>query len=161
VFPVGSALKSFPTGFTRIQVPFSVRPGISKSFWRRHVPFSRSLLSAAHFCDHCQQETQFLPLHFAITLACVSRSTMYYWMEHRWIHWRESPSGRRLICEASLSRPMREPEPACPEPQMSRPATEPACPEPRRVRPAPEPRRGEPAQNSPNPSENVRNRPIR
>jgi predicted DNA-binding transcriptional regulator AlpA len=73
------------------------------------VPFTRSLLSATHFCDHCQQETQFLPLHSAIVLAGVSRSTMYYWMERRWIHWRESPSGRRLICEASLSRPMREP----------------------------------------------------
>jgi predicted DNA-binding transcriptional regulator AlpA len=149
VFPVGSALKSFPTGFTRIQVPFSVRPGISKSFWRRHVPFSRSLLSAAHFCDHCRKETQFLPLHSAIVLAGVSRSTMYYWMERRWIHWRESPSGRRLICEASLSRPMREPLALSLD----------GCGYHQGPDGQPEPVR--PAQNSPNPSENVRNRPIR
>ena len=97
------------------------------------MPFSRSLLSAARFCDYCHKETKFLPLHSAIALARVSRSTMYYWMEHRWIHWRESPSGRRLICEASLSRPMRDQEEILP-----------------RLR-----------KNSPNPSENVRNRPIR
>jgi predicted DNA-binding transcriptional regulator AlpA len=75
------------------------------------LAFARSVLSAASFCDHCQKETHFLTLHSALALAGVSRSTMYYWMERRWIHWRESPSGRRLICEASLSRPMRdEPE---------------------------------------------------
>ena len=69
---------------------------------------SRSLLSTLILCDRCHKETRFLPLHSAIALVGKSRSTLYYWMERRWIHWRELPSGRRLICEASLSRPMRD-----------------------------------------------------
>jgi len=28
-----------------------------------------------------------------------------YWMDHSWIHWRELPSSRRVICVESLSRP--------------------------------------------------------
>lgn len=111
------------------------------------MAFSRSLLSASFFCDHCHKETKFLPLHSAIALAGVSRSTMYYWMERRWVHWRESPSGRRLICEASLSRPMRDP----PEILLQSP-----CGQPEPVRLAHELRK-----NTPKPSENVRNRPIR
>jgi len=114
------------------------------------VAFSRSLLFAAYFCDHCQKETKFLPLHSAIALAAVSRSTMYYmyyWMEHRWIHWRESPSGRRLICEASLSRPMRDP----PEILLQSPCGQhqSPCGQHPALR-----------KNSPKPSDNVRNRPI-
>ena len=70
-----------------------------------------SLLSTPHFCDHCKKETKFLPVCTAIALTGVSRSTIYYWMEHQWIHWRELPSGRRLICEASLSRPVHEDSP--------------------------------------------------
>jgi predicted DNA-binding transcriptional regulator AlpA len=61
-----------------------------------------SLLSARFFCDHCKKETHFLPIQFAVALAGVSRSTMYYWMDRRWIHWRELPS-RRMICKESLS----------------------------------------------------------
>jgi len=48
---------------------------------------SRSLLSAAFFCECCQKEARFLPFHFAHALAGVSRRTIYYWMEHEWIHW--------------------------------------------------------------------------
>ncbi len=33
----------------------------------------------------------------------VSRSTIYYWMDRGWIHWRLLPSGRRVICMSSLS----------------------------------------------------------
>jgi predicted DNA-binding transcriptional regulator AlpA len=62
-----------------------------------------SLLSARFFCDHCQKETHFLPIHFAVALTGVSRSTMYYWMDRRWVHWRELPSRRRIICKESLS----------------------------------------------------------
>jgi len=94
---------------------------------------SRSLLSAASICEYCHKDTTFLPLHSAIALAGVSRSTMYYWMEHRWVHWRETPSGRRLICEASLSRPM------CDQPEILAAMRK----------------------NNPKPSESVRNRPIR
>jgi len=66
-----------------------------------------SLTSARFFCEHCQKETQFLPVHFAVALTGVSRSTMYYWMDRRWVHWRELPSRRRVICKESLSHQAR------------------------------------------------------
>lgn len=69
---------------------------------------ARSLISAAFFCETCQKQTRFLPIHFALAVAGVSRSTMYYWMERGWIHWRELPSGRRVICQDSLSRQARK-----------------------------------------------------
>jgi predicted DNA-binding transcriptional regulator AlpA len=59
---------------------------------------------AMFMCDHCMQETRFLSLQNARSTAGVCRSTIYYWMERGWIHWRELPSGRRLICLNSLSR---------------------------------------------------------
>ena len=65
-----------------------------------------SLSSARFFCEHCQKETHFLRVHFAVALAGVSRSTMYYWMDRRWVHWRELPS-RRIICKESLSHQAR------------------------------------------------------
>ena len=75
---------------------------------------SRSLLSASFFCEHCQKDTRFLPIHFAVALTGVSRRTIYYWMEHGWIHWRELPSGRRVICQNSLSRQDLETAADCP-----------------------------------------------
>lgn len=66
--------------------------------------YARSLLTSPFFCEHCQKETRFLPIHFALAVAGVSRSTIYYWMEHGWIHWRRLPSGRRVICQESLSQ---------------------------------------------------------
>src|SRR5260370_31406613 len=135
-------------------------------FSEARLPFSRYLLSATQFCDHCQKESTFLPLHSGIVLAGVSRSTMYYWMERRWIHWRESPSGRRLICEASLSRPMREPlalslegcgyhQGPCGQPEPT------GQPEPRRGEPSPEPVRltPEPVRPAQKQSESVRKCP--
>jgi len=65
------------------------------------------LLMARFYCEHCQRETHFLPIQFAVALTGVSRSTMYYWMDRRWIHWRELPSRRRVICKESLSHPAR------------------------------------------------------
>jgi predicted DNA-binding transcriptional regulator AlpA len=65
---------------------------------------SRSLFSSSFFCEYCQKETKFLAIHFAIALTGRSRSTLYRWMEREWIHWRELPSGRRLICQESLSQ---------------------------------------------------------
>jgi predicted DNA-binding transcriptional regulator AlpA len=56
-------------------------------------------------CDFCKKETQFLPICSAIRQAGVSRSTIYYWMSHGWVHWRELPSTRRVICQESLSYP--------------------------------------------------------
>jgi hypothetical protein len=38
-----------------------------------------------------------MPIRSTILIAGVSRSTVYYWMDRAWIHWRELPSGRRVI----------------------------------------------------------------
>lgn len=62
---------------------------------------------ANFLCKHCRKETKFLPIHTATQVAGVSRSTIYYWMDHGWIHWRELPSGRRVICQESLSHQAR------------------------------------------------------
>jgi len=66
-----------------------------------------SLLMASFYCEHCQKETHFLPIQFAVAITGVSRSTVYYWMDRRWIHWRELPSRRRVICKESLSHRAR------------------------------------------------------
>lgn len=60
------------------------------------------------FCDHCKSQTKFLPIRNAILVAGVSRSTIYYWMDRSWVHWRILASGRRVICQESLSH--RAPE---------------------------------------------------
>jgi predicted DNA-binding transcriptional regulator AlpA len=60
---------------------------------------------ATFTCDVCQRETRFLSVQCSVRSAGVCRSTIYYWMERGWIHWRELPSGRRIICHNSLSRP--------------------------------------------------------
>ena len=60
------------------------------------------------FCQQCSKETEFLPVFKAVKAAGVSRSTIYYWIDHNWIHWRELPSSRRVICVESLSRPGRQ-----------------------------------------------------
>jgi len=61
-----------------------------------------SLLYSSFFCERCRKESKFLPIPFAVLLADVSRSTIYRWMDREWIHWRELPNGRRLICLESL-----------------------------------------------------------
>jgi len=60
---------------------------------------------ATFTCDVCHKEVHFLSLQNSMRSAGVCRSTIYYWMDRRWIHWRELPSGRRVICLNSLSRP--------------------------------------------------------
>jgi predicted DNA-binding transcriptional regulator AlpA len=66
------------------------------------LSFVSSLLFATFVCERCRKETKFLPIPFAVVLADVSRSTLYRWMDREWIHWRELPSSRRLICLESL-----------------------------------------------------------
>lgn len=56
------------------------------------------------FCEVCGKHAQFLGVPRAVRAASVSRSTIYYWMDRGWIHWRLLPSGRRVICLESLSR---------------------------------------------------------
>jgi predicted DNA-binding transcriptional regulator AlpA len=66
-----------------------------------------TLPSAQFFCEHCKKETHFFPIRYAVALTGVSRSTVYYWMDRRWVHWLELPSRRRIICKESLSRRAR------------------------------------------------------
>ena len=77
----------------------------------------RSLLSLIYFCEHCQKETRFVPIYFALALTGKSRPTLYYWMKNSWIHWIEQPSGRRLICEQGLIRKARSLETEAPNPR--------------------------------------------
>jgi hypothetical protein len=60
---------------------------------------------ACFFCDHCKKETHFVNIQRASMIAGVNRSTVYYWLDKDWVHWRELPSGRRVVCQESLSRP--------------------------------------------------------
>lgn len=59
---------------------------------------------ARFFCERCRRESKFLPIYAVMKVAGVSRSTIYYWLEHGWVHCRQLASGRRVICESSLSR---------------------------------------------------------
>jgi hypothetical protein len=69
---------------------------------------SGGAVMALFFCEHCKKETMFLSIHSTIRVVEVSRSTVYYWMEHGWVHWLELPSGRRVICQESLSHGARQ-----------------------------------------------------
>ncbi len=55
------------------------------------------------FCPDCRKKTKHLHIEDAATTSGVSRRTIYDWMEHGWVHWRELASTRRVICEESLS----------------------------------------------------------
>jgi hypothetical protein len=57
---------------------------------------------SSFFCEHCKKETHFVPIHRAITIAGVSRSTIRYWKQKGWVHVEELPSGRKVICVESL-----------------------------------------------------------
>jgi hypothetical protein len=59
------------------------------------------------YCECCRKNTVFLTINKTSEFAVVSRSTLYYWMEREWIHWRALPSGRRVICRESLSHSVR------------------------------------------------------
>jgi len=74
------------------------------------MKLSRSLISTGFLCERCQKQTSFVPIQFACALTGVSRSTIYYWMDRSWVHWLELPSGRRVICQESLT--LRAPESA-------------------------------------------------
>jgi hypothetical protein len=61
------------------------------------------------YCDHCGKETHFVPIHRAIVITGVSRSTIYYWIDKEWVHWVPLPSNRKVICEESLHGRLAEP----------------------------------------------------
>jgi len=79
------------------------------------------------FCERCQKDSNFLPIYAVMKVAGVSRSTIYYWLEHGWVHWRELPSGRRVICQASLSRSAKSSS-ECPPRSKPAPKTVQNCP---------------------------------
>jgi hypothetical protein len=68
------------------------------------MSFSQPLPTARFFCEECGRETRFLRMHIARSFAGVSRTTMYYWIQRNWVHSRELASGRRVVCQESLSR---------------------------------------------------------
>jgi hypothetical protein len=72
------------------------------------MPRRRSLLATHFYCEHCQKETRFMPIHFAIQEIGVSRTTMYRWMQCKQVHWLEKPSGRAMICLQSLMQRAQE-----------------------------------------------------
>lgn len=60
------------------------------------------------FCNKCHKETLHVRFQRAREIAGVSRSTLYYWLNKEWIHWKELPSGRKLVCQDSLIRDGRD-----------------------------------------------------
>ena len=72
-------------------------------------PGPPAAMEMVFFCQECGKET----LHLRVTDAMrligrVSRSTIYFWMKRKWIHWRLLPNGHRIICRESLSRPVAD-----------------------------------------------------
>lgn len=77
---------------------------------------------AVHTCGVCGQDADFVPIYLAAKIAAVSRSTMYYWIEKKWVHWCELASGRKIICRNSLVRDLpKKPEPVPGSSAASRP----------------------------------------
>ncbi len=56
------------------------------------------------FCEECQKQARFFPVKYVTGIFGASRSTLYHWMDRRWIHWRKLPNSRRIICTESMSR---------------------------------------------------------
>ncbi len=44
------------------------------------------------FCERCQKESNFLPINAVMKIDGVSRSTIYYWLEHGWVHCLQLPA---------------------------------------------------------------------
>ena len=40
-----------------------------------------SLFCGVRYCKTCKKQTRFIPIHFAVADAGVSRRTIYYWMK--------------------------------------------------------------------------------
>ena len=86
--------------------------GLSVSWGQVRVGISRlnkaatigGAIMVSFFCEHCRKDTTFFSITRALQITGVCRSTVYYWMEHNWVHWCELPSGRRVICQESLVR---------------------------------------------------------
>ncbi|PYU32716.1 MAG: hypothetical protein DMG31_10235 [Acidobacteria bacterium] len=63
-----------------------------------------ALTCTTFFCRRCRKETKFLPIHFAVAATGVSRASFYRWMERRFIHYRELPTGHRMLCLDSIRK---------------------------------------------------------
>lgn len=90
----------------------SISPSATTAVSSGHSPALNSVASGPMFyCEHCKGPSQFVGISRVVRSIGVSRSTIYYWMERGWIHWRVLPSRRRVICLTSLSSPARTPAP--------------------------------------------------
>jgi hypothetical protein len=103
--------KSSRIATSQLQTPSARFPGtqhgerLSGSDDLRAEPERRiAMIATKCFCARCKKDVNFLPISTAIRLAAISRSTLYYWMEHGWIHWSELRGGHRVICPESLNR---------------------------------------------------------
>jgi len=85
------------------QAPLSAKTPALPASTATPTPAATPAFNGTFTCEHCQKPTQFLGISRAMRLLTVSRSTIYYWMDRGWIHWRLLPSGRRVICMESLS----------------------------------------------------------
>lgn len=59
---------------------------------------------AMHYCPVCTEQTPHHNVSRSAEIAQVTRATIYHWLHKGWIHYLIRPSGRKLICERSLSR---------------------------------------------------------
>ncbi len=84
------------TSSTPIATPNSSTPAASS------MPAS-AVVGPTFQCEQCRSLSQFVGIPRVVRMIGVSRSTIYYWMDRGWIHWRLLPSGRRVICMSSLS----------------------------------------------------------
>jgi hypothetical protein len=61
-------------------------------------------LAGSSFCSQCFKEREFIPVHFAVAITGVSRSSIYRWIGRGHIHYLDLPSGHRMICLDSLKQ---------------------------------------------------------
>ena len=87
----------------KMSVPQIYGNSLSTSSAGSPTPSLTAALGPTFTCEECDRPTQFAGVSRAVRLLGISRSTVYYWMDRRWIHWRVLPSGRRVICLGSLS----------------------------------------------------------
>jgi hypothetical protein len=64
--------------------------------------------AAIIYCDQCNKYTRFFSIISVSQVMGVSRQTVYNWIGQSRVHCLEIASGRRVICERSLSHKARE-----------------------------------------------------
>ncbi len=86
-----SGPSTLPPGSKKNQT-FSPRSPHGEGYTVKHAPpcsragKRREVAMARLFCDRCHKESNFLLIYAVMKVAGVSRSTIYYWLEHGWVH---------------------------------------------------------------------------